>query len=209
MSGSMRYGGQYIACKKMALALDGLLRSEYPGDFLQAIEMYTLARLRPAGEIVEMLPKMVSINDPVVRLRADMSDPSITELDLPLHFTNIQRALQLARQTLSAQDTPNRQVFLFTDGLPTAHFEGSELFMLYPPDPRTEQATMREALRCKAEGIVLNIFLLPSWSQSEDDVRFAHRLAESTGGRVLFAGGEDLDRFVVWDYVRRRRTILG
>ena len=209
MSGSMRYGGQYIACKKMALALDGLIRSEYPGDFLQAIEMYTVAKLRPAAEIVEMLPKMVSINDPVVRLRADMSDPEITERDLPLHFTNIQRSLQLARQVLSAQDTPNRQIFLLTDGLPTAHFEGSELYMLYPPDPRTERETMREAMRCKQEGIVVNIFLLPSWSQSEDDVHFAHRLAESTGGRVLFAGGEDLDRFVVWDYVKMRRTIIG
>jgi len=209
MSGSMRYGGQYIACKKMALALDGLIRSEYSGDFLQAIEMYTVAKMRPAGEIVEMLPKMVSINDPVVRLRADMSDPEITERDLPLHFTNIQRALQLARQVLSAQDTPNRQIFLLTDGLPTAHFEGSDLYMLYPPDPRTERETMREAMRCRQDGIVVNIFLLPSWSQSEDDVQFAHRLAESTGGRVLFAGGEDLDRFVVWDYVKMRRTIIG
>ncbi|MEY3027166.1 MAG: hypothetical protein RLZZ238_2063 [Planctomycetota bacterium] len=209
MSGSMRYGGQYIACKKMALALDGLIRSEYPGDFLQAIEMYTLARLRRPSEIVEMLPRMVSINDPVVRLRADMSDPEITESDLPLHFTNIQRALALARQVLSAQDTPNRQVFLLTDGLPTAHFEGGDLFMLYPPDPRTERETMREAERCRREGIVINIFLLPSWSQTEEDVQFAHRMAEATGGRVLFVGGEELDRFVVWDYVRMRRTIIG
>ncbi len=209
MSGSMRYGGQYIACKKMALALDGLIRSEYPGDFLQAIEMYTLAKLCPAGGIIEMLPKMVSINDPVVRLRADMANPEIAESDLPLHFTNIQRALSLARQVLSSQDTPNRQIFLLTDGLPTAHFEGSELFMLYPPDPRTEQETMREAMRCRQEGITINVFLLPSWSQSEDDVQFAHRLAETTGGRVLFAGGEELDRFVVWDYVKMRRTIIG
>lgn len=209
MSGSMRFGGQYVACKKLALALDGLIRSEYPGDFLQAIEMYTLARLRPAGEIVEMLPKAVSIGDPVVRLRADMSDPGISERDLPLHFTNVQRALSLARQVLAAQDTPNRQVFLLTDGLPTAHFEGSDLYMLYPPDPRTERETMREAMRCRREGIVINVFLLPSWSQSEDDVQFAHRLAESTGGRVLFAGGQDLERFVVWDYVRMRRTIIG
>ena len=66
----------------------------------------------------------------------------------------------------------------------------------------------READRCRREGIVLNIFLLPSWSQTEEDVRFAHRMAESTGGRVLFVGGEELDRFVVWDYVRMRRTIL-
>jgi len=209
MSGSMRYGGQYIACKRMALALDGLIRSEYPGDFLQAIEMYTLAKLRPSGEIIEMMPKPVSINDPVVRLRADMSDPQVTEFDLPLHFTNIQRALSLSRQVLAAQDTPNRQVFLLTDGLPTAHFEGSDLLMLYPPDPRTERETMREAMRCKAEGIVINVFLLPSWSQTEEDVQFAHRMAEATGGRVLFVGGEELDRFVVWDYVRMRRTVIG
>jgi uncharacterized protein with von Willebrand factor type A (vWA) domain len=39
-------------------------------------------------------------------------------------------------------------------------------------------------------------------------VRFAYRLAESTKGRVFFTAGNDLDRFVVWDYLRRRREIL-
>lgn len=209
MSGSMRYGRQYVAVKKMALALDGLIRREYPGDHLEFIEMYTVAKRRAAGEVAELMPKPVSIHDPVVRLRADMSDPTIGELDLPLHFTNIQRSLELARQLLGARDTPNRQIVLLTDGLPTAHFEGHDLYMLYPPDPRTEQATMREADRCRREGITINILLLPSWSQSEEDVRFAHRLAETTRGRVLFTGGADLDRFVVWDYVSRRRSILG
>ena len=46
MSGSMRYDGQYINVKRMALALDGLIRREYPGDFLQFIEMYTFAKPR-------------------------------------------------------------------------------------------------------------------------------------------------------------------
>ncbi|MCC6419156.1 MAG: hypothetical protein IT429_13050, partial [Gemmataceae bacterium] len=41
MSGSMRYGGTYVNVKRMGLALDGLIRTEYPGDFLQFIEMYT------------------------------------------------------------------------------------------------------------------------------------------------------------------------
>jgi uncharacterized protein with von Willebrand factor type A (vWA) domain len=209
MSGSMRHGGQYVQAKRMALALDGLIRSEYPGDFLQFIEMYTLARLRAPGEVASIMPKPVTIHEPVVRLRADMSDPEITEMDLPLHFTNIQRALQLARQWLGGRPTPNRQVMLITDGLPTAHFEDGNLFMLYPPDPRTERETMREAMRCKEAGITINVFLLPSWSQTEDDVQFAHRMAEGTGGRVFFVAGQELDRFVVWDYVRRRRTIIG
>ncbi len=42
------------------------------------------------------------------------------------------------------------------------------------------------------------MFLVPSWSQSEEDIRFAHRLAEQTRGRVFFTAGKDLDRYVVW-----------
>lgn len=209
MSGSMRHGGQYVHCKRMALALDGLIRREFPGDFLRTIEVFSLARVVPPGEIAALMPKPVTLFDPVVRLKADMSRPEITESMIPPHFTNIQHGLRLARQMLGVQDTPNRQVVLITDGLPTAHFDGSELFLLYPPDPLTERATMREALACAREGITINIFLLPSWNQSEEDVRFAQRLAETTRGRVFFTGGRDLDRFVLWDYVRNRRAVIG
>ena len=209
MSGSMRYGGQYIDVKRMGMGLDGLIRTEYPGDFLRIIEMYTFAKVRTINELPTLMPKMVSIHNPVVRLKADMSDPDVVESRVPQHFTNIQRALQLARQLLAAQDTPNRQVMLITDGLPTAHFEGSDLYMLYPPDPRTEEATMREAQLCAKENITINIFLLPSWSQTHEDIRFAQKMAEGTGGRVFFTGGKDLDRFVLWDYVNQRRKIIG
>jgi uncharacterized protein with von Willebrand factor type A (vWA) domain len=208
MSGSMRYDGQYINVKRMALALQGLIQSEYPGDFLKFIEMYTFAKLRSPGEIIEMMPKPVTIHDPWVQLYADMSDPDVSETQIHPHFTNIQHSLQLARRNLANCDTPNRQIVLITDGLPTAHFEGEKLFMLYPPDPRTEQATMREAMMCQKEDITINIFLIPSWSQSEEDVRFAQRLAQTTRGRVFFTSGKDLDRFVLWDYVQNRREII-
>ena len=193
----------------MGLALDGLIRSEYPGDYLQFIELFTFAKPRHISEIATLMPKPVSISSPTVRLRADMSDPKQSELKIPQHFTNIQRGLQLARQFLAPQATPNRQIILITDGLPTAHFEQQMLYMLYPPDPRTEEATMREAAQCSREQITINIFLLPSWSQTSEDVQFAHRMAESTKGRVFFTGGRDLDRFVVWDYVNQRRRIIG
>ncbi|MFV2065624.1 MAG: hypothetical protein ACC645_01490, partial [Pirellulales bacterium] len=209
MSGSMRYDGQYIAVKRMGLALEGLLRREFPGDYLQFLEIFTFAKPCSAGELIELVPKPVTIYDPVVRLVADMSRPDITEMDVPLHFTNIQHGLALARRMLATKDTPNRQVILITDGLPTAHFEGEMLYLLYPPDPRTEEATLREAGQCHREGITINVFLLPSWSQSQEDIRFAYRLAESTAGRVFFAAGKDLDRYVVWDYLARRREIIG
>lgn len=208
MSGSMRYDGQYIHVKRMALALDGLIRREYPGDYLQFLQMFTFAKPVAPVDIARLMPNPPTIFDPVVRLRADMSREDASELFIPKHFTNIQHALQLARQYLSAQDTPNRQVILITDGLPTAHFEGPLLYLLYPPDRKTETATMREGQFCRREQITINIFLLPSWSQSREDVQFAQKLAQSTQGRVFFTGGRSLDRYVLWDYVRRRRDII-
>ena len=209
MSGSMRYDGQYINVKRMALAMDGLIRSEYPGDYLNFVEMYTFGKVRRQGEIIDLMPKPVTIHDSFVQLKVDMSREEVSEHMVHQHFTNIQHSLRLARQLLATQDTPNRQIVLITDGLPTAHFEDSTLFMLYPPHRSTEEATLREGAMCAQDGITINTFLVPSWSQSEEDIRFAHRLSEQTKGRVFFTAGGDLDRFVVWDYMNRKRDILG
>ncbi len=209
MSGSMRYGGQYVNVKRMALALEGLIRSEYPGDYLQFVEIYSFAKPRHASEIATLLPKIPTLSHPRIALRFDMSREEASEFDVPPHFTNLQHGLQLARRFLSAQDTPNRQVILITDGLPTAHFEGSLLHLLYPPHRMTEQATLREGQACQREGITINLFLLSNWSQSREDIQFAYRLAESTRGRVFFTAGKDLDRYVVWDYLNHRRTVVG
>ncbi len=209
MSGSMRYDGQYINVKRMALAMEGLIRSEYPGDYLNFIEMYTFAKVKRPGEIIDLMPKNVTIFDSFVQLKVDMSDENVSEHMVHQHFTNIQHALQQARRLLATQDTPNRQIMLITDGLPTAHFDDSILYMLYPPHRVTEEATMREGMVCAQEGITINMFLVPSWSQSEEDIRFAYRLCEATKGRVFFTSGGDLDRFVVWDYVNKKREILG
>lgn len=208
MSGSMRYNGLYVDVKRMGLALEGLIHREFPGDYLQFVEVYSFAKPRHTSEIAALLPKPVTLFDSVVRLRVDMSDQRISEFDVPPHFTNLQHGLQLARRFLANQDTPNRRVILITDGLPTAHFEEQFLYLLYPPHPQTEEATLREGRLCQREGININIFLLPNWSQSSEDVRFAHHLAESTGGRVFFTAGRDLDRYVVWDYLNRRREIV-
>ncbi len=208
MSGSMGRSGLYINVKRMGLALEGLIRREYPGDFLQFVEMSSFARPIPTADVPALMPKPVTIYDSYVRLWADMSDPNVSEMNIPPHFTNIQHALQMGRQFLSRQDTANRQIILITDGLPTAHFEGSKLFLLYPPDARTERATLREGALCKREGITINIFLLQNWNQTSKDIQFAYRLAESTSGRVFFTAGKDLDRYVVWDYLNRRRSIV-
>jgi uncharacterized protein with von Willebrand factor type A (vWA) domain len=209
MSGSMRYADLYVHAKRMGLALHGLITKEFPGDYLQFVEIATFAKIRHISEIPTLMPRNPTLFDPIIRLRADMSDPDITEMDIPPHFTNIQHGLEVARRLLSSQDTSNRQIILITDGMPTAHFEGSILYLLYPPHRETEAATLREGQLCRREGIVINIFLLPTWGQSSEDVQFAYRLARETRGRVFFTAGRDLDRYVIWDYLSRRREILG
>ena len=47
----------------------GLITREYPGDFLRFIEMYTFAKVRPPGEIVQLMPKPVTVYDPIVLAR--------------------------------------------------------------------------------------------------------------------------------------------
>ena len=101
-----------------------------------------------------------------------MSRDDISEFQVPPHFTNIQHGLSLARRLLATQDTPNRQIILITDGLPTAHFEGQMLYLLYPPDPRTEAATMREG-----HG-------LPARRYNDQSV-FAAELVADGGGRAV------------------------
>ena len=145
----MRYDGQYINVKRMAIAMEGLIRREFPGDYLNFVEMYTFGKIRTSGEIIDLMPKHVSIHDPWVQLKVDMSREDVSETMIHQHFTNIQHSLRLARQLLASQDTPNRQIVLITDGLPTAHFEDNMLYMLYiRPHPLTEAATMREGAMC-------------------------------------------------------------
>ncbi len=106
----MRYDGLYIDVKRMGLALDGLIRREYPGDYLQFLEMYSFAKPRTTVEVASLMFKWPTINSPVVHLKADMSDPDISELRIPPHFTNIQHGLRLARQFCRAghAEPPNR-----------------------------------------------------------------------------------------------------
>ena len=95
---------------------------------------------------------------------------------------------------------------LITDGLPTAHFEGEWLYLLYPPDPRTENATLREAQLCAATASPSTSFCCRAGTRREEDVHFAYRVAESTKGRVFFTAGRELDRYVVWDYIAPAET---
>src|SRR5262249_60235200 len=100
MAGTRSRFGQFAAAKKVALAMQALVRGKYQGDFLQVIGFYTSASPLNERELLLSAPKQVSIFDPRVRLRINLDQPPRF---VPQHFTNIHAGLQYARRMLRRQ----------------------------------------------------------------------------------------------------------
>ncbi len=181
MSRSMLYRGCFAAAKKVALALNSLIKSQFPKDNLYIVMFSEYARrVKP-----ELLPEL--------------------SWDEEVYGTNLQHALMLGRQLLGRHKGGNRQIIVITDGEPTAHLEGEVARFAYPPAPRTLMETLREVDRCTRERIVINTFML---EKSRPLVEFVDRMTKINRGRVFFCPPERLGEYILVDYVasKRKRT---
>ena len=79
---------------------------------------------------------------------------------MPQHFTNIHAGLRLARSSCRARRRTNKQIIVITDGEPTAHIEGREVVLIYPPSEKTATHTLAEVKRCATAGIRVSSFAL-------------------------------------------------
>ncbi|MDQ5867989.1 MAG: VWA domain-containing protein [Chloroflexota bacterium] len=178
MSRSMLLRGCFLAAKKVALALNHLIRSQFPKDDLYIIGFSGYAReLKP-----EMLPQL------------DWSEYQ--------YGTNLQHALMLSRQLLGRRKSPNKQIIVITDGEPTAHLEDGEVFFNYPPTFRTIQETMREVVRCTRDQITINTFMLERSYYMAD---FVEQMTKVNKGRAFYATPEALGEYILVDYVSSKR----
>ena len=75
MSGSMGRYGKYYTTKKVALALQAMVRARYPQDSLQMIGFYTFANLMNERQLLGSAPKPVSLFDSRVHMRFDLDHP--------------------------------------------------------------------------------------------------------------------------------------
>lgn len=207
MSGSMTRYGKYGAAKKVAMGLQALVRDKYRGDSIEVIGFYSYASPVNERELLLSAPKPVSIFDSRVRLRINLDQPKGF---VPQHFTNIHAGLQLARRTLQRKSTQNRQIIVITDGEPTAHMEGRDLLLIYPPCEQTARVTLAEAKRCAAEGIHISSFALIEDYFYLDLVNFVQQMARVTGGVAAYCNADDLGGMVVESFVggrRRKRAV--
>lgn len=178
MSRSMLYNGCFTAAKKVALALDSLIRTQFPRDNLYIIGFsYIATELKPAQL------------------------PTIT-WDEYNYGTNMQHGLMLARQMLARHKSGNKQVIVITDGEPTAHFEDGQVQFSYPPTYRTLQETLKEVVRCTRERITINTFML---ERSPYMAGFVSEIAKINKGRAFFATPDHLGEYILVDYVANKR----
>ena len=182
MSRSMLLRGCFLAAKKVAVALDTLIRTQFPKDDLSIIGFAYYAR--------ELRPEALA--------------------ELTWHGyeygTNLQHGLMLARRILARQRGGNRQIVVITDGEPTAHFENGQVEFSYPPTRRTIQETLREVQRCTREGITINTFML---ERSRALAEFVALVTRLNRGRAFYATPEHLGEYVLVDFVSGRTRGVG
>jgi uncharacterized protein with von Willebrand factor type A (vWA) domain len=172
------YGEDRITpAKTVALALTELITTKYPKDYLGVILF---------GDRAE---------------RVDLSDIPYVEAG-PFH-TNTREALQLARGLLSRQKQPNRQVFLITDGKPSAITEGGRVYKNpFGLDMKIVNKTLDEADLCRRQQVVVTTFMLATDPMLTD---FVEKLTRVNRGRAYFASPYNLGEFILADYIRNRR----
>src|SRR5713226_3679910 len=181
LSMSMIYNGCQPAAKKVAVALESLIRSQFPRDNLYVVGFSFVAREYKPEELVEMG-------------RYDNSTG-----------TNMAHGFMLARQLLARHHGVNKQIIMITDGGPTVWFEGGEWQFFYPPNPYAEQQTLLEVQRCTREGITINTFML------EDDrwmVAFVNQLSKINNGRTFYADKNNLGEYLLVDYLNSKKKII-
>lgn len=206
MSGSMGRYGKYGATKQIALALQALVRAQYPQDSLQMVGFYTLASKLTERDLLNSAPKPVGLFDSRVYLRISLDDPLPRNVQ---HFTNIDAGLRLARAMLARSGSENKQIILITDGEPTAHVDGRDVVLIYPPSEKTARATLAEARRCGNAGIRVSSFALIEDYYYLGLVNFIEELARVTQGVAAYGSADDLGKYVLDSFVggrRQRRT---
>jgi uncharacterized protein with von Willebrand factor type A (vWA) domain len=183
LSWSMSFEGRFPAAKRVAVALEHLVRTAYPRDRFFVVGFSTRAR--------ELLP-------------GELPGVSWDSLD---PFTNLQAGLRLASEIIGKNPSLNAQILVVTDGQPTAYYRDGELHAEWPMgpgavSPRAVAETMREVKAITRRGVTINTFML---DDAPELVGFVERMTEINRGRAFFTAPANLGSFLLVDYVVSRR----
>jgi Ca-activated chloride channel family protein len=172
---------RFTPAKRVAMALAHLIRTQYPGDTLQAVLFHDSAEEIPIRELG--------------RVRVGP------------YYTNTREGLRLARRLLERQRKDMRQIIMITDGKPSAltQPDGRIYKNAFGLDPFVIAETFAEVSACARAGIMINTFML---ARDYDLVAFVRRVASMCRGKAYFTTPYTLGEYVLMDYMdRKTRTI--
>lgn len=180
---SMYRDDRWGPAKKVAVALQSLMSSQYPRDYLGILLFGHLAWAVTPDELMASTPP-------------------------GMQGTNMHHALATARRLLRGQ-TGNKQIIMITDGEPTAHItpEGQPWFTYFDgweANQLTVEATLREVTRCTRENITINTFMLDA---DRSLVAFVEQMSAINGGRAFMTDAHHLGDYVMVDFLDHRRTV--
>jgi len=172
------YGEDRITpAKQVALALSELVMRKYPRDYY----------------------KVVLFGDDAYEVEVDQ----LPYVSVGPYHTNTKAALQAAQSLLNHQHCANKQIFMITDGKPSAIAENGRLYVnSIGLDPKIVSRTIEEAARCRRQKITITTFMV---TQDPYLVKFVRRLTEVNQGRAYYSAADDLGGYVLEDFVRNRR----
>ena len=189
LSWSMSWAGRFPAAKRVAIAMDQLVRTRYPRDHFFVVGFSTRARELPIRELPEV--------------SWDMGDP----------FTNLQEGLMVAERLIGEHPSPSPQIIVITDGQPTAYFEAAtgNLHVEWPMgmggvSPNAVAETLATVRRVTRKGCTINTFML---DDAPELVGFVERMTQINRGRAFFSSPGQLGSFLMVDYISRRKLRRG
>lgn len=206
MSGSMMRYDRFLAAKKVALAMQSLIRSNFPQDSLDFVGFYSGASRISELMLPLAMPKPISTFDYEFRTKVALDQLHRA----PQHFTNLHMGLQLARRILRKRTSENKQIFIITDGQPTAHVEGDFVYLIYPPDSRSAVATIKEAALAVRDGCRISTFALIEDYWGMEWVGFVDQLTKITKGVAFYTSGSELSSCIMESYLsgRKKKTCI-
>ncbi len=173
------YGEDRITpAKQVALALSELIRQRFPKDYLALVVFGDEA-------------KLVSLSE-------------LPFLSVGPYHTNTRAGLQMARSLLRKCGNVNKQIFMVTDGKPSAMFESSGRLYKNPfgLDPKIVNKTLDEAVQCRREKITISTFMI---ARDPYLVNFVEEMTQANRGRAYYSSLNKLGEFVFVDYLKNRK----
>lgn len=206
MSGSMGRWDRFTQAKKCAMAMYALIRQRFTLDTVDIVGFATASEVIPEHKLPLARPKTISTHDPEIDLRVPIAEIETA----PQHFTNLHMGLLTARRILARRGGNNKQVFIITDGQPTAHMEGDVVHLIYPPDDSTTMATLSEAVHLSRSGVRFSTFALIEDYFYMDWVDFVGNLTKLTKGVAFYCTSGDLSHCVMESYLsgRKQKSVI-